>query len=324
MPAPTSAKPPAEMGEFELIDRIRARSRAGSGVVVGIGDDAAVLAPTPDHELVVTTDAMIVDRHFTADWPAADIGHVAVHANLSDLAAMGATPRWALLALTLPDIDETWVDGFLDGFLAAAESAGMLLVGGNVARGPLNVGVQLIGEVPSGQAVTRRGANVGDHIAVTGTLGDAAAALAFGQDATSGLLRRLRRPGARLQAGAALRGQVRAMIDLSDGLLADLGHLLEAGHGAEVDLEALPASQALRAAVPDEVERWRLQAGGGSDYELLAVMPPETDLAALTEAAGVALTVIGRITKSGRIECRSERREVPEDIGHGWDHFRND
>lgn len=293
-------------------------------MVVGIGDDAAVLAPTPDHELVVTTDSIVLDRHFTADWPAADIGHVAVHANLSDLAAMGANPRWALLALTLPEIDENWIEGFLDGFLAATESAGMALVGGNLTRGPLNIGVQLIGEVPSGQAVTRRGARAGDRIAVTGTVGDAAAALAFGENAGSRLVWRLRRPDARLQAGAVLRGQARAMIDLSDGLLADLGHLLEAGQGAELDLEALPVSEALGEAVPDEVERWRLQTGGGSDYELLAVVPPEVDLATLSEAGGIALTEIGRITKSGHIECRSARHEVPEDLGRGWDHFRDD
>lgn len=312
------------MGEFELIDRIRARSRAGSGVVVGIGDDAAVLAPTPGHELVVTTDTIVLDRHFTPDWPAADVGHVAAHANLSDLAAMGAVPRWALLALTLPEIDEAWVDGFLDGFLAAADSAGMALVGGNLARGPLNIGVQLIGEVPSGQAVRRRGAQVGDRIVATGTIGDAAAALALGEGVSSGLMARLHRPVARLQAGMALRGQARAMIDLSDGLLADLGHLLEAGQGAELDLEALPASQALEEAVPDEVERWRLQTGGGSDYELLAAVAPDADLAALSEAGGVAMTEIGRITNRGRIECRSTRHEVPEDLGRGWDHFRDD
>jgi len=190
------------MGEFDLIERIRARARTAPGVLVGIGDDAAVLAPTSGHELVVTTDSIIVDRHFTADWPAVDVGHLAAHANLSDLAAMGATPRWALLALTLPEIDEVWIDGFLDGFLSAVESFGMGLVGGNLARGALNVGVELIGEIPAGQAVTRRGARSGDRIAVTGTVGDAAAALALGPEASPGLRYRLHRPRARVQAGA--------------------------------------------------------------------------------------------------------------------------
>lgn len=312
------------MGEFELIERIRSRASSGSGVVVGIGDDAAVLEPTPDNELVVTTDSLVLDRHFTSDWSASDVGYLAAQANLSDLAAMGANARWALLALTLPEIDERWIDGFLDGFLSAAGAAATTLVGGNLARGPLNIGVQLIGEVPSGQAMTRRGAREGDRIAVTGTVGDAAAALARGVHAEPELTARLRRPTARLQAAAALRGHARAMIDLSDGLLADLGHLLEQGQGAELDLDALPASHALRGAATDPLERWRFQTGGGSDYELLAVLPPEADCRALSAAGGVALTDIGRITDSGRVECVSAQRGVPTDLGSGWDHFRHE
>lgn len=312
------------MGEFDLIERIRSRAAPGSGVTLGIGDDAAVLAPTPNHELVVTTDSMVLDRHFTAGWPAADVGDLAAQANLSDLAAMGARPRWALLALTLPEIDEDWVDAFLDGFLAAADSAGMALVGGNLARGPLNIGVQLLGELPSGQAVTRHGAQAGDRIVVTGTIGDAAAALALGDRADCALRARLHRPQARLHAGAALRGQARAMIDLSDGLLADLGHLLEAGQGAELDVDAFPVSAALREAVGDPIERMRLQTGGGSDYELLVVLSPKADLTALSEAAGVALTLVGWITAGGGIVCRSAEHEVPTDLGRGWDHFRSD
>lgn len=308
------------MGEFELIERIRARARADDSVIVGIGDDAAILAPTPGTELAVTTDSLVLDRHFTADWPPEDIGHLAAQANLSDLAAMGARTRWALLALTLPEDDPRWLDAFLDGFLAAADAAGMLLVGGNLARGPLNIGVQLIGEVPRARAVTRRGARHGDFLAVTGTLGDAAAALEFGPAAPAALKMRLHRPTARLQAGRALSGQAHALIDLSDGLLADLAHLLGPGQGAELDLDALPTSAALLESVDDRDLRWRLQTGGGSDYELLAVLPDDADLLSLSEAAGVALTAIGRVTGSGRIECRS-RHPVPKSLGRGWDHF---
>ena len=312
------------MGEFELIERIRERASAGSGVVLGIGDDAAVLAPTTGHELVVTTDSIVLDRHFTADWPAADVGHLAANANLSDLAAMGARPRWALLALTLPEADEAWLDGFLDGFLDAAEGAGVALVGGNLARGPLNIGVELIGEVPAGQAVTRRGARCGDRVVVTGTLGDAAAALRLGDEAAPALRERLHRPQARLAAGEALRGPARAMIDLSDGLLADLGHLLSEGQGAELALDALPASAALVEGVSDPAERRRFQAAGGSDYELLAILPPEADLGALSQAAGIALTEIGRITDRGRIEFYPPGSQAPAEADRGWDHFRND
>jgi thiamine-monophosphate kinase len=309
------------MGEFDLIERIRSRARAAEGVVVGIGDDAAVLAPTPGHELVVTTDSLVLDRHFTAEWPAADVGHLAAHANLSDLAAMGASPRWALLALTLPRLDDDWVEDFLDGFLAALEGADAALVGGNLARGPLNVGVQLLGEVPAGRAATRSGARAGDRLAVTGTVGDAAAALAGGEAAAAALLERLHRPSARLRAGTVLRSQARAMIDLSDGLLADLAHLLDEGQGAELDLDALPTSAPLLEAAPDALDRWRLQTGGGSDYELLAVLPPHADPAALSKACGVTVTEIGRVTDSGRVDCRSAARDVPGDLGRGWDHF---
>ncbi len=312
------------MGEFGLIERIRRRASPGSGVVLGIGDDAAVLAPTPGHELVVTTDSLVLDRHFTADWPALDVGHLAVHANLSDLAAMGARPRWALLALTLPAPDEAWLDDFLDGFLGAAEQAGAALVGGNLARGPLNIGVELIGEVPVGQAVTRRGARAGDRVIVTGTVGDAAAALRLGEAAGAALRQRLRRPSARVAAGEALRGRVRAMIDLSDGLLADLEHLLSQGQGAELDLDALPASAALVEGVSDPEERRRLQAGGGSDYELLAIVSPEADLGALSKAAGIDLTEIGRVTDSGRVECHPPGAGSSAVFDRGWDHFRDD
>ncbi|NBB69929.1 MAG: thiamine-phosphate kinase [Alphaproteobacteria bacterium] len=312
------------MGEFELIERIRARSRADDSVLVGIGDDAAVLAPTPGSQLVVTTDSLVAERHFTADWPAADIGWLAAQANLSDLAAMAARPRWALLALTLPEPDTDWLDGFLDGFLDAAAEAGLNLVGGNLARGPLNVGVELIGEVPAGRAVTRRGARAGDCLAVTGTIGDAAAALALGETAGRALRQRLRRPNARLRAGQALADAARAMIDLSDGLLADLAHLLSEGQGAEIELDALPASEALLAAVNDHESRWRFQTGGGSDYELLTVLEPGTDTSALSASAGLPLSIIGRVTDSGRIVCRSDRHAVPATLGRGWDHFSGD
>lgn len=312
------------MGEFDLIERIRARAPLDDSVVVGIGDDAAVLAPTPGAELVVTTDSLVLDRHFTTDRAPADIGHLAAHANLSDLAAMGATPRWALLALTLADDDPAWLEGFLDGFLAAAADAGMVLVGGNLARGPCNVGVQLIGEVAGGRALTRRGARVGDRIVVTGTLGDAAAALARPGSVPAALRRRLHRPSARLRAGRELAAIARSAIDLSDGLLADLAHLLESGQGAAIDLDALPTSAALLEAVPDPAERWRLQAGGGSDYELLAAVPPHADLTDWPQHAGVALTGIGRVTDGGGIECRSGSHRVPEDLaGRGWDHFEH-
>jgi thiamine-monophosphate kinase len=321
--ASSNATPNWAVGEFELIERIRRRARQSDSVLLGIGDDAAVIQPAPGKAVVATTDALVLDRHFTADWPADDIGHLALHANLSDLAAMGATPRWALLALTLPEADETWLDGFLDGFLAAADETGVVLVGGNISAGPLNICVQLLGEVTPGEEATRNGAEVDDLLVVTGTLGDAAAALALKDRAPPALQARLHRPEARIRAGQVLAAHAHALIDISDGLLADLGHLLEGRLGARVNLDRLPVSDALLTGVPDVLERWRLQAGGGNDYELLAVLPPmgELDLERLSVEAGVPLTVIGEIDDSARLRCFDAEGSELAELAPGWDHF---
>jgi len=311
------------VGEFDLIERIRRRAGASDSVVLGIGDDAAVIRPTPGMALVATTDALVLDRHFTADWAPADIGHLAMHANLSDLAAMGANPRWALLALTLPKDDPGWLDGFLDGFLGAAEATGVVLVGGNISSGPLNIAVELLGEAAPEKIATRRGAQPGDRLVVTGTLGDAAAALDLGRDAPEALIARLHRPQARLQAGRILATRAHALIDISDGLLADLGHLLHDDLGAEVRLDDLPASNALQAAVAEPMQRRRYQAGGGNDYELLAALPPEAarELDRLAVSAGVAMTEIGHFNDSGRVRCLDADGDELADLAPGWDHF---
>ncbi len=311
------------MSEFDLIERIRRRAGTSDLVPLGIGDDAAVILPTPGMALLATTDALVLDRHFTADWKPADIGHLAMHANLSDLAAMGARPRWVLLALTLPDDDPDWLEGFLDGFLDAAAANGVMLVGGNISSGPLNIAVELLGEADPRRVATRRGAEPGDRLVVTGTLGDAAAALDLGADAPEALVARLHRPEARLSAGRVLADQAHALIDISDGLLADLGHLLDASLGAEIRLDDLPASDALRVAVGDRLERWRYQAGGGNDYELLAAVPEQLDveLEQLAEAAGTTLTEIGRLDDSGRVRCLDADGNELADLAPGWDHF---
>jgi thiamine-monophosphate kinase len=318
--------PTAEATEFDLIARIRARVRdTDPSLLVGIGDDAAVFMPTPGLALVTTTDSLIRGRHFDDDWPAADLGHLALAVNLSDLAAMGASPRWALLSLTLPRADAVWLDDFLDGFMRLAEASGTSLIGGNLAAGPLNLGVQLIGEVePSGFA--RRGrAQLGDRLLVTGTLGDAAAALSLGGRADTSLRQRLRRPQPRLAAGRILAARVTSMVDVSDGLLADLGHLLPKGLGAELDLALLPASAALCAACDRPEVRWPLQLAGGNDYELLVTARPD-HVAALVDALGklnLALTEIGRIVDHGHIECRRPDGSRLESVRAGWDHFED-
>ena len=310
--------------EFDLIARIKARAdRTDDSVLVNIGDDAAVLRPKPGLALVATTDSLVLDRHFRADWSPADVGHLALAANLSDMAAMAARPRWTLLALTLPAADAVWLDAFLDGFLALAARTGTCLVGGNLARGPLNIGVQLLGEVDPARMARRGGCQLGDLIMVSGTLGDAAAALALDGQASETLRQRLHRPEPRVAVGAALGGLVSAMMDISDGLLADLGHLLGPGQGAEVDVTALPTSSALCAAVPAPDQRRAFQLNGGSDYELLWTLAPG-QLPACRQAlaaTGSDSTVIGRVREEPGIVCVDKGGNMIKVNQRGWDHF---
>jgi thiamine-monophosphate kinase len=313
------------VSEFDLIERIARRAGSAPSVLLGIGDDAAVLQPTPGKALVATTDSLVLDRHFTVAWSPSDIGHLALAVNLSDLAAMAATPRWVLLSLTLPESDPVWLDGFLDGFLALAERFDTVLVGGNISSGPLNIGVQLLGEVDPDRMVDRNGARPGDLLAVTGSLGDPAAALLLGEAAKPTLRARLHRPEPRLAAGQALAAHVHAMIDISDGLLADLAHLLKDRLGAELDLASLPASPALTEALDSDLERWRLQAGGGNDYELLLALPPEVFDQARAKCAtlGLELTAIGRVSDRPELVCRDSAGRNIELPARGWDHFES-
>lgn len=309
------------MNEFELIAEISARTTGGAGVVLGIDDDAAVLQPSPGMQLVATTDNLVAGRHFvdSGDQRATpeEIGHLALAVNLSDLAAMGATPRWCLLTLTLPEADPDWLRSFLDGFLGLARAHDCARVGGNIARGPLNIGVTALGEVSAGRYTTRDGAAVGQRIVVTGTVGDAAADLKLERPVGDPLRERLLKPAPRIAAGRELSGIAEAMIDISDGLLADLAHLT-GDLGAEIQCPRLPTSSELTEAVPDPRNRWPLQFSGG-DYELLALVPEDARLSA--SVGGVELTEIGRITDSGRIECLDADGDVFEAAHPGWDHF---
>jgi len=310
-------------GEFELIDIIQARVATDPSVLLGIGDDAAVVATTPNQRLVTTTDSVVLDQHFELDWTPQDIGHLAMGVNLSDIAAMGATPKWALLALTLPKdthwATPEWINHFLDGFLNVCPD--IALIGGNFSQGPVNIGVCLMGEVGDGQWVTRSGASVGDCLVVTGTLGDAAAALALQQQNAphidEALAKRLRRPTPRLAAGQVGAKYASAMIDISDGLLADLSHLLTkssskgpaASLGARLELAALPCSKALLHAFPEEDKRWPLQLAGGSDYELLMAIPPSVleDCLDALKVSGTSACVLGQVSASDGISLLCDR-----------------
>ncbi|MFD0724027.1 thiamine-phosphate kinase [Lysobacter brunescens] len=289
------------MPEFDLIARIHARAATRRDVLLGIGDDAAILRVPPDRDLVVAMDTLNSGVHFPEDTAPADIGWKALAVNLSDLAAMAATPAWCTLSLSLPQPDAAWVDGFLDGFLALATQHEVALVGGDTTRGPLSICVTAHGLVDPRGALRRKGARVGDDVWVTGTLGDAAGALRQWQAGGAfdpALRARLDRPTPRVAAGRALAGIAGACIDVSDGLLADLGHVCRASRvGAVLDVDALPASDALRCAFDRETVRV-LQSAGGDDYELCFTAPKTARLALESAlfACDVPATRIGRIT----------------------------
>lgn len=307
------------MAEFDLIALIRSRAAAstgsmpgsGDGVVLGIGDDAALLRMPAGHELVVTADTLNEGVHFPAGTAPADIGWKALAVNLSDLASMGARPAWCTLSLSLPREDAGWVSAFVDGFQELAAMHGIALVGGDTTRGPLSIAVTAMGWVECGAALRRDRARPGDDVWVSGTLGDAAASLVLeghvrpvsgeplpAVDAATAawLGERLRRPRPRVAAGRALMGLAHACVDVSDGLLADLGHVCErSGVGAEVWLERLPASVALQRAFGGR--RTSFQATGGDDYELCFTAPANLrePVSLALEQAGVEATRIGRI-----------------------------
>jgi thiamine-monophosphate kinase len=312
------------LGEFDLIARIRARALQRGDVVLGIGDDAALLQPPPGRQLVVTTDTLNNGVHFPLGTPPADIGWKALAVNLSDLAAMGAEPAWCTLSLSLPDADAAWTDAFLDGFLALAQRHEVALIGGDTTRGPLSVSVTALGFVEPGRALRRDAAQVGDEVWVTGTLGDAAAALASRQgDGAPALRSRLDRPTPRLETGRALIGIAHAAVDVSDGLLADLGHICRAsGVAAEIELAALPASAALLQAF-EAGQRWSLQAAGGDDYELCFTASPSrrNELLAACESAGVTISRIGHVVSGSGVVALDAEGRAWHPPRRGYDHF---
>jgi thiamine-monophosphate kinase len=285
------------MDEFELIDRYFRRT-VGHGVALGIGDDGAVLNVPNGRQLVAVVDTTVAGVHYPDNLPAADIGYRAVAVNLSDIAAMGATPSWMTLALTLPASDPDWLEQFASGMFAAADAYGVALVGGDTTRGSQTVvSVQLLGHAASHAILKRSGARPGDGIYVSGTLGDAAAGLQLLQKGEAGdfLKERFRRPEARVTLGQAVASIAGAAIDISDGLAADLDRILTAsGVGATVDRQALPLSAELLAwAGADEARRLALT--GGDDYELCLAVPAvdEAEFQRLARQAGVSVTRIG-------------------------------
>ncbi|WP_139556259.1 thiamine-phosphate kinase [Methylotetracoccus oryzae] len=319
--------PSGSFGEFDLIRRHFARGSAPHPqTVLGVGDDCALLQPSVDTLLAVTADTLVAGVHFFTDVHPHDLGHKSLAVNLSDLAAMGATPAWVTLCLTLPELDQVWLEGFAAGFTQMALAQGVELVGGDTTRGPLSITVQAMGQLPAGSGLRRSGANLGDLVFVTGQVGSAGLGLKTLQGLWDGRddesVRRLLRPEPRVAAGQELRGRASACIDVSDGLAADLGHVLAAsGLGATVEWERLPLS----AAVLDYVARtddWRMPLVAGDDYELCFTAPERERVAIETALAsiGCACSVIGRIQREPGLRLSREGRVDAFGPG-GYDHF---
>lgn len=325
------------MGEFDLIRRYFMRPAQGRGanaacaggpdavsrtdsnavddsvVRLGIGDDCAVLAPRPGYELAISTDMLVAGRHFLPEVDAAALGWKSLAVNLSDLAAMGAQPLAFTLALALPDATPAWLEKFSSGLFECADRYGCTLIGGDTTRGPLNICITVFGEVPARSAIRRDGARAGADVWISGCLGDAALGLRLlraeaGLDDLSlaqrtAAIEALERPQPRVALGLALRGIATSMIDLSDGLLGDLAHMLKASGqlGAVIDVDALPVSDALKS----RPQHLRLHAAlaGGDDYELCFTVAPDARAAVMAAAAraGVAVSRIGRIEAGGAL-----------------------
>lgn len=288
------------MNEFDIIARFFQRDvSSAEDVTLGIGDDAAVVRVPEGQELVLAMDTLVEAVHFPMNTAAEDIGWKALAVNLSDLAAMGAVPRWFTLSLTLPEVDEQWLENFSSGIFELASQYDAILIGGDLCRGPLAVTVQAHGLVAAGQAVMRSGARAGDLVYVSGTLGDAGYALTAMAKAADKeyFLRRLNRPQPRVAVGQALRGLASSAIDISDGLAGDLQHILDASRcGARIDVDKLPVSPAL-AQVTDSAEACRMALTAGDDYELCFTVAASraAEVNKMAAETGVPLTVIGEI-----------------------------
>lgn len=312
--------------EFDLIARYFTRPARSASL--GIGDDAALLCPSPGMELAVSADMLVAGQHFFADTDPERLGHKTLAVNLSDLAAMGAKPRWTLLSIALPEADEDWLAAFAKGFFGLADQHGVELVGGDTTRGPLNLSVTILGEVEANRALRRDAAQEGDDIWVTGELGGAALALrhlrgdvALSDTETEECLDRLELPEPRLNLGSKLATLAHAAIDISDGLLADLGHILaRSGKGAVIETALVPVAAALR----NRADLFASCAlSGGDDYELCFTAAPSlrSRVEAAGGASGTPVTRIGRIAASGGLWLIGTDGKSTPATSAGFDHF---
>lgn len=318
-------------GEFSLIRHYFRRdiqTDVASDVILGIGDDCALLAPVAG-QLAISVDTLVEGIHFPLDAKPYEIAQRALRTNLSDLAAMGAKPKWFTLALTLPQANEDWLRDFSRGLFNCADEYGIALVGGDTTRGPLTITIQVMGEVPAGVALRRDGAAPDDFIFVTNTLGDGAAALDaltrpndFSSDAVEYLTQRFYLPEPQIKAGILLRGIASAALDISDGLVADLGHICEASDvGAVIDVANLPFSDALQS-VSDINQARDYALCGGDDYQLCFTVSPSKmpELAMLIARGDICATMVGRIERGRGVIAQLD--DEPYEISRsGYQHF---
>lgn len=314
--------------EFDLIRQYF--TRATPSAVLGVGDDAALLKVAEGMELAISADMLVAGTHFFADTDAYLIGWKSMAVNVSDMAAMGAVPKWATLAIALPSADEAWVKRFAEGFFACANRYQIELIGGDTTRGPLTISVQIMGEVPVGKAIRRSGAQASDEIWVSGTLGNAALALAAMQerftltaDELDACLPALHRPQPRVELGLLIGLTAHSAIDISDGLLADLGHILHASNvGAEIRLGDIPVSVTVSTHFADQRVQQMVLAGG-DDYELCFTAPARQhgEIAKLTSLLAMPLTCIGHVTAEPGLVVRGFDDTVMEIGASGFDHF---
>ncbi len=321
-------------GEFEIIERYFSRQTLSrSDVVIGVGDDGAVLTPREGEKLVVSMDTLVEGVHFKRNTNPEWVGHKALAVNLSDMAAMGAEPAWTALALTLPHFDESWLDDFSRGFLSQADRHRVRLVGGDLTQGPCSITVHIMGFVPNGLALMRRGARPGDRIFVTGHIGDAGLAwladehrIDLSIDEIEICGRRLHTPEPRIDAGLALRGIASSAIDISDGLLADLTHLLSASYvGARVNIDKLPVSGVMRDRLR-QADDWLLPMTSGDDYELLFCVP-ERNIKRLSrrfQDINYPISDIG-VIEEAEFGLRCYHNGIPVELPErlGYTHFAN-
>jgi thiamine-monophosphate kinase len=314
--------------EFDLIARHFTRPAANA--VLGVGDDAALIDVTNGMDLAVSTDTMVSGTHFFPDVDPEALGHKSLAVNLSDMAAMGAMPYWAMLALTLPNVDHAWLAAFSKGFFDLAGEFNVSLIGGDTTRGPLTLTVTIMGEVPMGSALRRSGAKAGNDVWVSGNLGDAALAVAhrhgklvLGENDYHEALLRLYEPTPRVALGQALRGLATSAIDISDGLLADLGHICRlSGVGATVELASIPVSTIGARHFASDAGLTAIVAGG-DDYELCFTAPANAreSITDLTNVLGIPLSRIGQVKRGKGVSLLGADGKPMRIDGRGFDHF---